>query len=229
MKRLKLVGVMLGALFALALMATNAFALPDLSVTLSGGTYPVKTGGSLAKSATSLGSASGVTLSGEGVTLLLSVAELSALGTFTTDFTNVQNSAGVKCHSSGDASGVVLVGGDVHLVYTNLSPLTLGILFLVSEFEVECPGGTSTLVRGNVIGSIGGIGSEATELTGFSGTLVGANGKQEISEYYNSTGTKIKAKLEGESGSGFVASDENVEGVVGLSVLGSQMVVITGR
>jgi hypothetical protein len=232
MKRLKLVGVLLGALFALAMLASSAYAavnLPDISVTLTGGKYPVHAVGSLAAAATKLGSASGVSLTGTGVTLLLLTAELSALGTFTTDFTGVENKEKVKCSSTGDAAGVVLVSGEFHLVPINLSPLTLGILFLVSEVEIICPKGESPIVRGNVIGSVNGIGSEGTELTGFGGVLEGAEGKQNISEYYNDGGTKVKAKLEQEAGAGFVAADENVTGELGLSVLGSQMIVITNR
>jgi hypothetical protein len=232
MKRLKLVGVILGALFALGLTAANALAavnLPDISVTLTGGVYPIEAKGTLTAAATKLGSSTGVTLSGTGVTLLLKTAELSALGTFTTVFTKVKNSEGDECSSSGDAKGVVLVSGEFHLVPISLSPLTLGILFLVSELEIACTAGVSPLVRGNVIGSINGIGSEATELTGFGGKLEGELGKQNISEYYNDGGTKIKAKLESEAGTGFAAADENVEGEVKLEVAGSKMLTITNR
>src|ERR1700728_6075 len=130
MKRLKLVGVLMGALFVLAAMATSAFALPDLSVTLTGGKYPVEATGKVTGK-TSLGTSSGVALSGEGVTLTLTQAELSALGTFTTSFTKVKQGS-IECHSNGDAAGVVLVKGEYHIVYTSLSPLTLGTLFLVS-------------------------------------------------------------------------------------------------
>jgi hypothetical protein len=231
MKRLKIAGAVIGALLVAALTASAALAvsLPDISVTLTGGTYPIHAQGSLSKVQTSLGSASGVTLKGEGVTLLLLTTELSALGTFNTDFTNVTTPEGKPCNSTGDASKVVLVKGEFHLVPINLSPLTLGILFLVSEFEIECEGGLDLVVRGNVLGSVNGIGSEGTELTGFGGVLEGSKGKNNINEYYNDAGTKIKTALEAEAGAGFTASDENVEGELGLSVLGSQMLVITGR
>jgi hypothetical protein len=231
MTRLKLVGVMLGALFALAITATSAMAvsLPDMSVTLTGGAYPINAEGKQANAATSLGTSSGVTLSGTGVTLALATAELSALGTFTSTFTKVKNTEGVECNTTGDATGVVLVKGEFHLVPISLSPLTIGTLFLVSESEITCPGGVSVVVRGNLISSLNGIGSEATELTGFGGELKGEKGKQNLSEYYNDGGTKIKAKLESEAGAGFVASDENVSEEVKLTVAGSKMLVITGR
>jgi hypothetical protein len=233
MKRLKLVGVLLGALFALGMMATSALAalsLPDISVTLTGGVYPVHAQGSSAVGAkTALETTGGGVLNGTGVTLLLLTTELSGLGTFTSDFTKVENPEAIKCHSAGDAAGVVLLGGEFHLVPISLSPLNIGILFLVTEFEVECPAGINVLVRGNVLGSVTGIGSEGTELTGFGGVLEGEKGKQKISEYYNDGGTKIKTKLESEAGAGFTASSQQVENEVKLQVLGSQMIVITGR
>jgi hypothetical protein len=199
--------------------------LPDISVTL-GGTYPVHLQGSLASASTGLETSSGSVLKGTGVTLLLLTTELSALGTFNADFTSVENVEKIKCHSGGDAAGVVLLGGEFHLV---LSPQNLGILFLVSEFEVECPGGVNVLLRGNVLGGLTGIGGQSTELTSVGGVVEGSKGKQNISEYFNAGGTKIKAKLEAEAGTGFTAASENVSGTVTLSVLGSQMIVISNR
>jgi hypothetical protein len=231
MKRFKLAAVMLGALFALLAMAATASAvtLPDISVTLTGGTYPVTSTGSLS-AATKLASASGVALEGTGVTLLLVTKELSALGTFTSDFTKVIDPNNSKeCSTTGDATGVVLIGGEFHLVpLENAAPSKLGILFLVSEATITC-GTLEVVVRGNVIGSVNGIGSEGTELTGFGGVLEGKEGKQNISEYFNDGGTKVKAKLESESGAGFVGADENVAGEVKLAVEGSKMVVISPR
>jgi hypothetical protein len=203
--------------------------LPDMSVTLSGGVYPINMEGSRTSATTSLGTASGVTLSGTGVTLALETTELSALGTFKSTFTKVKSSEGIECNTAGDAKGVVLVKGEFHLVPINLSPLSTGTLFLVSEAEIECPGGVNVVVRGALISSLNGIGSETTELTGFGGELKGSKGKQNLSEYYNVAGTKVKAKLESEAGVGFVMSDENISEEVKLTVEGSKMLVITGR
>jgi hypothetical protein len=234
MKRLKLVGVIMGALFVLAVMASNALAavnLPDISVTLTGGIYPVHAVGTLPKALTFLGDASGVVLQGTGVTLLLLTKELSALGTFTTDFTNVEEpKTGAKCSSTGDASGVVLVSGEFHLVPLEVSAaLPLGVLFLVTTLEIKCKESIEVVVRGNTLSTLENIGTENQELTGFAGTLEGELGKPKHSEYFNDGGTKILTKLEIEAGAGEVAGDEDVVGQVGLSVLGSQMVVITNR
>jgi hypothetical protein len=230
MKRVKLVGVVLGALLVLAVMVSNAFALPDISVTLTGGTYPVHLNGSI-KVPTALGSSTGVVLNGSGVTLLLLTTELSALGTFDSTFTNVEDpNNGKKCNNTGQTAGTgnVLVTGEFHLVLYGPAPEQLGILFLLTFLEMEC--GTFTPeVRGDVLGSVQNAGSEGTELTGLAGELRGSLGKQTISEYLNAGGTIVKTKLETEAGSGFVAVNQNTEGQMGLSVLGSQMIVITGR
>jgi hypothetical protein len=216
----------------MAVVAAGAYAevkLPDLSVTLLGGAYPLHSQGSLAKAATTLSGTTGNMVSGEGVTILFLSTELSALGTFTADFTKIALPEGKPCSSVGDAAGVILLSGEFHLVPIDLSPLTLGVLYLLSEFELTCEGGVIVLFRGNLLSTLNGIGSEATELAGFGGTLVAEKGKSEISEYYNDGGTKVKAKLEAEAGIGFVAAAQNIVGELGVSVLGSQMAVITNR
>jgi hypothetical protein len=229
MKRLKLVSVPL-ALLTLAAMTSEAVgSLPDASVALSGN-YPIHAQAVGLTNETQLSTASGPALTGTGVTLLLLTKELSALGTFDAVFTKVRNSEGIECHSTGDATGVVLVSGEFHIGNIfRFSLIRIGWIFLILEFEAECPGGISVLLRGDVVGGANNIGSEATELTGFGAVLEGKEGIQTISEYYNNGGTRIKAKLEVELGAGFVAADENITGELGLSVLGSQMIVITNR
>jgi hypothetical protein len=232
MRPIKLLSAMLSVLFGVAILAVSAFAatLPDISVTLTGGLYPVHVQGSTAATAkTSLETAGGGLLNGSGATLLLLTSELSTLGRFTATFTHIENPEKIKCNTSGAPAGVVILEGEFHLVPTSLSPLNLGILFLVTEVELECPGGINIIVRGNLLGGITGIGSEGTELTGFSVAIMGEKGKQQISEYYNDGGTKIKTKLELEAGSGFTASSLTIAEEIKLQVLGSQMIVITGR
>jgi hypothetical protein len=231
MRRLRLVGAVTAALFALAVMASSAFAtvtLPDISVTLTGGSYPLHAQGSLATAATALSNASGTVLSGTGVTFLALTTELSALGTFSADFIKISQGS-INCNTSGDAAGVILVNGEFHLVPTNLSPLNVGALLLISEFEVECPGGINIIIRGNLLAGVTNIGSEGTELTNLGGVLLGEKGKQQLSEYYNDGGTKVKTKLEAEAGAGFVAAGQQIEKELTLQVLGSKMLVITGR
>ena len=55
--------------------------------------------------------------------------------------------------------------------------------------------------------------------------------KPAITEYINDTGSKVKAKLESETNKAgeFVAAAQNVASELVLGVLGSKMIVITGR
>jgi hypothetical protein len=210
--------------------ALGSVNLPDISVTLSGGTYPVHLQATTATGPTTLSTANGAVLTGTGATLLLLATELSALGTFTITFTNnLQAGSSNKCNSPGDAAGAILVNGEFHLVPVGLSPLKLGILFLVSTFTVLCESGIEIMVRGNFLGTLSKIGSEATELTEPLTEIEGERGRQNVSEYYNDGGTKVKAKLETEAGIGFVASAIDIGPGLGLAVLGSQMIVITNR
>src|ERR1700733_11366684 len=137
---LKLVSVLMGALLAFALAATNALAsLPDISITLSG-TYPLHIESTRPNAKTSITTAAGVELEGTGLKQLVLVKELSALGTFTVVFSNVHlpNQAGKECNSEGDAKGVVLMTGEFHLVPFRLTPPELGILHLITTFIVKC-------------------------------------------------------------------------------------------
>jgi hypothetical protein len=229
MKRFKLVGLLLGALVALAAMASSASALtlPDVSVTLTGGKYPLSVEGATA-TATSLGSASGVSLSGKGTKLALKASELSALGTFTATFSAVEEPANKeKCKTGSEAAGTVVSTGEYHVVPLKTPAGAVGELFLVSAFEVTC-GTIKVKIRGSVLSSLS-AGSEGTELTKLGGVLEGSLGVQKLSEYLNDTGSVVKANLESDAGLEYVKADENVTGEVPLEVLGSQMLVITSR
>jgi hypothetical protein len=228
MNRLKLLGVSLVALFAMGMMATSAFALPDVSLTLSGSAFPLKLSyANNGTSKTELQSASGAVLSGEGLSLLLSTSVLTALGTFRADFFKVKRST-TNCNSIGDATGVVLTEGTFAVVYTSLSPLTLGVLYSPKAFEVAC-GSLDIEVQGTTISSLNGTGTEATELTNVFGQLAGTKGKANIKTYYNTAGTALTAKLESNVGAGFAESNQIVEGEPVLTALGSNMFRITGR
>ncbi len=232
MKRLKLLGVMLVAMCAMGLMATSAFALPDVSITLSGSAYPLHLNYTSPTVQTLLEEAAGGRLKGVGLTLLLLTGELTSLGTFRADFTNVEEVKSLKkCNSTSDATGVVLTEGSFHVVYTNLSPLLMGVLYLPKEVVILCEG-FNLNVRGSVLSSLNAAGNEATELTNVSGTLAkGATaGSQQITEFYNDAGTKLVAKLESNASTSFLKANEqvlNTEPV--LTALSPNMFVITSR
>jgi hypothetical protein len=232
MHRLKLLGVLIGALFALGAMAASAsaFTLPDISIAL-GGTYPLHAEGSLpTTAATELSNAGGSVLTGEGVSLLLLTIELSNLGTFSSTFLKVRR-AKEPCHSVGDEQGVVLVAGEFHIV---LGPggtkKLLYILFLVTRFLIICESGLEVDVLGTELGTFALNGEVETEQYETArGKLTAKKGVPALSEYFNDGGTIVKTKLESESGGGFVKSAQNVEGELILTTLNGKMFTVTGR
>jgi hypothetical protein len=232
MKHLKLLGVALVALFTLGLAAaTSSFAvtLPDISIAL-GGSYPLHLEVTLLNVATELATTGAPALRGTGLLLLFLTEQLTSLGSFEVLFTTVLNPAeSVLCSSENgttkDAAGEVLTLGTFHIV---LRPGgALGILYLVQPLKVVC--GTVTVhVRGSALSSLGGAGTEGSELTSLKGTLLGSNGKPELTEYLNDGGTIVGAKLESDFGTGFLVSDESV-GEVTATALEGKMFVITTR
>jgi len=168
-------------------------------------------------------------LKGVGLKVLFLIGELSALGTFRADFLDVKDGAKL-CMSTGDEDGTVLTEGSFHVVYTNLSPLLMGVLYLPSQVVIECEG-TNATVKGSILSSFIAEGNTLTELTSVSGQLLkGASaGKPKIEEYYNDAGTKVKAKLETTTGGSTKESNEVVEGTPVFSALGGKMFVVTSR
>ena len=207
--------------------------LPVIAITLAGSAYPLHLNYESKTVATVLEDANGGVLSGAGLKLLLTTGEEAALGTFRADFLQVtETSTGKKCHSTGDTTGTVLTEGSFHLVYTSLGTnLQLGVLYLPNEVKIECEG-FNAKVKGSVISSVNLNGTnEATELTNVKGLLAkGTNpGEQQIKEYYNGEGTKVKAGLITTISGIEQESNEQVKEEAVLTALSPDMFVITGR
>jgi hypothetical protein len=117
------------------------------------------------------------------------------LGTFTVDFIGVTQ-GGEECHSLGDTGTTVLVTGSWHLVLwlTGASDKHL-VLALLHELHIECPKSAVKLllVLGQVLGSIGAIGTNEKE---FGLTLQDNGVAQEFTLYENDSGTGIDVTLE---------------------------------
>jgi hypothetical protein len=180
---------------------------------------------------TNISNSSGVALEGVGFLLLVLALSLTSLGTFEVSFTKVKEKGASECKSPGDPLGEVLMKGTFDLVYTSLSPLTLGALFLAAPLTVTC-GATEIDGRGSLLVSSNpsSIGTEGTELISVLGSLRGnKKGKPSVTTYYNNGGTAVKAKLEVEFGAGFVEAAGEVEAEVTLLALKTNMFVVTGR
>jgi hypothetical protein len=216
-RRLGLLGGMLTAVFALGVAtATSASALPDISLTLI-------------DLELTFNDNAGNLYTSIGYLLLLLTQQLTALGTFEELFLDVEDEQGEKCNSVGDPLGEVLTKGTFHIVYTILSPLRLGILFLYAPFTIIC-GAAETDIRGSELVPISGAGTEGTELVSILIIfLANGKGKPSLTTYYNDGGTAVKAKLEAEAGAGFMEAAEEDDVEITLLALKTNMFVITGR
>jgi hypothetical protein len=236
MKRFKILGVMLAAMWVMGLMATSAFALPDISITL--GSYPLHLNYLSNTVATKLETVNGSELTGTGLHVLYLTGELTALGTFRAIFLKVVKGTGAEhCFNQGEeAAGEVLTEGSFHLVYTSLKGSTqglqIGILYLPKALTgatgIKCKAsGVEVKVRGSVIGSIVTLPEGENERIGQKSVLAGTLGKQAIRAYWNDEGTGLLAKLESSVGASFLEADQVVEGEPEATALNGAMYKIT--
>jgi hypothetical protein len=234
MRYLKLFGLALAAVIAMGVATANsAFALPDVSIAL-GGTYPINNVVTLLTVATKLSNPV-ENIKGVGLLLLMIGPSLTTLGTFDVLFDGVENTKGNKCSSENSAGGTdptgeVLLPGTWHLVYTSLSPLTLGALFLPEEVKVVC-GTVKIKVKGSALAALNlGTSTEATELTGLGGVLTGDGaGHATQKTYYNDAGESQVSQLLSNFGTTFKESAEEVTGEVTVTAEGGKMFTATSR
>jgi hypothetical protein len=198
--RVKLLGLTLIAVFALGATASTlalASELPVFSVetkftgTSGAGKFGVSEGEVKCKSATSSGTPSS-----------------TDAGTFTTDFKECSLISS-QCHSLGDASGIILAGGEYRLVA--LKSEEEGIWFLLKELHIECASlSTLILLTGGVLGSITPTLSKTTK---FEVKVDASGGKQEITEFEDGSGRKTGVWLDGSIDGGTIksATEESAE------------------
>jgi hypothetical protein len=207
MSRLKTLGTALFAVFALAaaFITTSAFAaLPDMHVG-TGGKYPVTSEGSVgtgAKVVSTLETEIGELLMCTKVTVTETLNELSSLESGTVVGTGCTEKNGRLCNTPGQAEGEILYSGEIHIVYTSLSPLTTEYLFLFSETTYECNAKklkikvkAPALTKLNVV-----AGKEVSE---HKLETACTKGKQEPREYFNDEGKLTVANFLANFGLGF--------------------------
>jgi hypothetical protein len=183
MNRLKILGVLVFALFALFAVAS--------SVASAEMVLPEFTKESAGRSTTPNGS----TLNGAAV---ISCKKAPAsfgptskkLGTYTIDFEEC-SAEGEECHSLGDSAGKILSGGSWHLVLETLSGTdTRLVWFLWQELHIECKFlSTLVVLRGNVLCEIKQKKAGEFEIN-CEVTAVGGH-TQKFTSYENDAGTLV--------------------------------------
>jgi hypothetical protein len=204
MKQIKILGLALVAVFALAsaVAATSAMALelPDIHVVL-GEAAPVTGEGTTGKKAKAavLETEVGSVLNAEELKILLKLEALSALGPVDFHFVNVTEGPGntTKCNTEGDsaAEGVVLVKGEYHVVaFKNAAGVLLQeVLVLFPETTIKCAK-LSIKVRQPVLAKL--IVAGNTQVTSFGvDAICAGKGKQELTTYFNDEGKELTKQL----------------------------------
>ena len=243
MKSIKLLGVMLAAMCATGLLATSAFALPDVSITLCTGAcvYPLHINYNSETVGTKLENVNGGVISGDGLHILVLLGKLSNEGTFRAIFLKIGKGTEHCFNQGAETNGEVLTEGTAAVVYTSLAGSTqglqLGVLHVLKELtgttEIVCSAnGNKVKIKGSVISAApnaGGAGN-TTQLTGGHGKLTGTLGKQEFRAYYNASGVgQLAQLLSNIDGAGFKESNLVVEGEPLLEALEGKMYVISSR
>lgn len=146
MKRFKLLGLALVAVFALAAaFSASAFALPELLNQAANEEY---------KGSNTAANPTLETTKAEKIVCSAATAEgiqeTDILGTFHIHFTGCESS-GFKCNTTGDSTGIILSLGTFHYVFDSLSPLGVAILFLPEEQNIKCTALVTLKVKGTIL------------------------------------------------------------------------------
>jgi hypothetical protein len=230
MRRFRVFGMALMALFAVGVMtASAAFAestpLPLIHTALKGEVYPINLIGLVEQTEEGdiqLANADS-TLEAKALHILLEAKELTALGQGTIVFLGVHEKGvgGEKCNSTGGAVGEVTIPDvEWHLVYTALSPkeiLESAVLTLFSKLTFKC-GALETTVTAPNLGRLldkpeSGLENDSVDMEIHTHCSNIANGIQELSSYFNDklellTGQLLKANI---SGTGSVNSCQEIK------------------
>jgi hypothetical protein len=226
MQRLKMLGLTMLVVFALAAVAvSSASALPTVTA------LPGETAGNIIATTSATGAniaelstALSAPITSEKVKLETSFASGASLGTYVADFFGVTFEK-QQCNTPGDADGVVLASGEAHLVVAVLgaSLVPAILLDLPGTLEIDCgPLGKPTLtikITGGTLGKISVKNGE--EITSFKGALKctkANNGKQELKEFINDEGAKVKRILSANLGLGAESGCEEVKEEVTLAL-----------
>jgi hypothetical protein len=195
--------ILVGAVGLVLASPALALELPDVHV-LSSESYPATAEGAVegvevAVLETEIGEK--LTASGAQVTTELQKLTSLLFGVFTlTSFED--HRIKTSCHGVGQPAGTVVIEGEEHVVDTSTAPLMMSYLFLFKEITIEC-GKEKRKLRGMLLYRVEKV-TSGTDVTQYG--LIGkcaAKGKQELTEYFNDEGVRVKSVLSANFGLGF--------------------------
>src|SRR6202035_2679913 len=147
MRRFKLLGLALMAVFiaAVAVVGTASAALPKVLPEAAKNWTGASDGGGIVL----LGSAD-ITCTEAPATGTLEANK--PLGSFHIEFKNCTTEKGaIKCTGLGDSAGVILALGTWHLVFDNLTTLSVATLSLFEKIHLNCSALVLVLVSGELV------------------------------------------------------------------------------
>src|SRR6185312_16354088 len=182
--RLRMLSAMMGlAVFMLCSAGDASAALPEFLVTT--GSLPVKFTGTAGL--TRFHVAGSITLECQQTKVSGEVTSSHA-GVYKFDVENCRAPGGLECHTTGDASGILLWTGEFHFVRIALSPTKVGLLMSLPALTSSCLGEFATHENKGFVLPITPIN---TFVTSFLVTAAQSSGIQEFTSYYNESGTLI--------------------------------------
>ncbi|HEX3910432.1 MAG TPA: hypothetical protein VHW67_07010 [Solirubrobacteraceae bacterium] len=211
----------------LASASSASALLPDLSL-LASESFPWTAEG------TAAGAYNVTTLIGSsfictGLTIKVEFVQLGSLGIYRLTFTGCKEGATNKCKTGAEPAETVVITGEAHLVFISLSPLTVGVLYLVPTTTLLCgPAGSPEKLKIKIEGSSLArfTGALNTNLTMYTTVIHGSKGKAENAKYLNSEGKEVEASLKANFGLGSEGADMNSEKE--LEDKGAAMFIING-
>jgi hypothetical protein len=125
-----------------------------------------------------------------------SLAAGAKLGPFEIDFKTCKDAlSGSVCTGLGEASGIILVSGEAHLVVDVDSPaLGAGMLFLVNLVHFTC-GIVLTEVKGEVLCLIKPVATKGTHFEIVCEETAAGSGDPKETKYWNEAGTEVNINI----------------------------------
>jgi hypothetical protein len=189
MKHLKLIGLVLTAVFAVTAFSATAASATLPEITFEGKEVAV---GTPIKSKS--GKSTLETKSGEKVSCTADTnsGEVTGVKTSktTVTFTGCSAFGILKCSTTGAKSGEIILKSNVKVVYISKSAKEVGLAFeLEKEVVIECTSSEKLHVRGGNIGKLTPVNSPTSKPTL---TFAQTKGVQSPTEYENESGGKVK-------------------------------------
>ncbi len=197
MKCLRLFGLVAGLLVLGGVLSASAFALPTVLPNTAGTTADGEQLGANSLFETKSGSNVLCTelLKSETV---LTINSSGDLGSFHIDLHKCTGTiSGIKqeCNSLGDsAKGLILLGGEWHLVDDHLTELGVAILFLIKSFHLECSALALLILTGDFLCLL--LKPTAGKATLFEYHCIQTKGVPEDKTWWNDEGKEQTAKME---------------------------------